>query len=613
MSTVFVLRADVDNFVAAATYVDRLNALHTMIRNASVDLIDSTDTIESRNATGVIVRTPINPISGTPIRISVFLEDLKGSGDGSTPPHALDPIEASAIQNRFLTNAIKLANPDPKDPTDITKFGYKSYRNSILQMLLSMQEFTNAVLRSKDKKNPIPNLNALFKELFHLALTASYNPDQVPYEQKLTDPKLRLDCLSGSLEEDAAIFLSQCIVDRIRDPEILQWIGLYEQVISYTDDTCTTQHRDVHTKIVRPILVVNPIRNDLQECITRYQDCKPIPSSYSTDSTKQMQNQLLNPAGPYCMIQLDRFQIDSDYPTDRNRAKKIKTLVNIVDTIQIGTTPKDYTLKGVIAHIGEEGTPLESGHYIYLKRNNDNTWTKYDDETIETINDAVAVTAVREFLNTNAYLCLYKHADGPDAEIRTILQRTPDELVRHKQEEEDYLTRMKDAFPLTLTTRMTYLIACHCDSSQSYELFMKDGVSLTDVRYKPRVTYVDPSCRRDSPSEFSWNRITPNSKDILWTEGCDIYHILQYGGWLNNQIESDVFVIGHSILKTEGLLMIPFSNLIGSPLKVLQNVQTYVETLPVRWNLYVVKSESYPLYINKKDGVLLDYLLILKK
>jgi len=164
--------------------------------------------------------------------------------------------------------------------------------------------------------------------------------------------------------------------------------------------------------------------------------CKKYDAANKPEGPVTHHSTTITPTGEYCLFALKRFNSIPD-STGKYNEVKVDTPVLITKTITINS--ELFTIEGIIVH---KGVSIKSGHYIYLRKQNDAQWSVFDDSThsaIDVTPDSInLVLSSGLALNPieNGYVFLYKRVEpilpgiNIDTYIGSELEVTKRALIR---------------------------------------------------------------------------------------------------------------------------------------------------------------------------------------
>jgi hypothetical protein len=144
-----------------------------------------------------------------------------------------------------------------------------------------------------------------------------------------------------------------------------------------------------------------------------------------------------------------------------------------------------------------------------------------------------------------------------------------------------------------------HLVACHCKNAHAETIFVSPdgGESPTTMA---RLEYIDTGCRNDPETKSSWEQISSNSKDFIWTIGCPVYAI---GNEFSTRVLLQLLHHGARILKHGGKLVIP---LIDKPSFNKLEFMDSVSTLDTEknWSIEIKEIHDLGYKLTKKGSSL---------
>jgi hypothetical protein len=286
----------------------------------------------------------------------------------------------------------------------IVNHGAMCYCNSTVQMLYSMPEFREFIMRSAIDTEPLTGLKNIFQNLS--------SPGNRTIDIKSDFLSLRTECMENmtdeellETQEDASEFLTDCIFRK------LEFIGQLPEFLKITKKSmalCNGIPEEGGEPSTGPSLLpidftAGNIQDNLINTLREESMLGRCPEGY-------IKHNFFADAPPkYVILSLNRFVYNNKKGV-REKVDRPVEINNIVDIPFEGRNVK-YKIKGFISHVGASAT---GGHYYYTGKGDDGEWRVYNDVTIgkKDYVDEGTYLGIGALEKKRAYILLYELADA---------------------------------------------------------------------------------------------------------------------------------------------------------------------------------------------------------
>ncbi|ORE00480.1 UBP2 [Hepatospora eriocheir] len=286
---------------------------------------------------------------------------------------------------------VKLAVENQLKPKGLLNNVNTCFFNSSMQCLLSIDDFTRFVMKTKFDRNSQP-ISYLLQEFVgdYKASSHSYNPSKFIQQIKTYIPLFR------GRQEDAHEFFNVLLdkfIEENKDSPIEKLFAIETEDTIICLECNYTSPRKFHSNI-HHLLIKKNVHTSLKYYVEHIDDIDDD-SPYTCDKcmkrvSAQIQHDILDTSS-YIIIYLNRFN------NINNSFQKNTTPIEVEKELTVND--KSYILIGVVCHMGS----LSSGHYLaFCKRNeryyvfNDNFYEK---------------TTKMKFKSDTPYFLFYKNKD----------------------------------------------------------------------------------------------------------------------------------------------------------------------------------------------------------
>lgn len=287
---------------------------------------------------------------------------------------------------------LKIINDNINKPHQgLPQCGNSCYLNSVLQMLSYVPEFVQEL--SNSSNNSEKKVYEIFEKLYgNQTITRNSIESSIDSIREIAGFKQK------GRQEDASEFLIQ-LLEKFSTANYFNY-KLNESITCIGNNTPVI-FKDNNYKILNVELTdkksISKLIDDqlkLQEKMegnNNVEVCRKNGIQGTGVAIKQI-NYEIPPENNYLIIALKRFN---------TRGNKNNNLINVDNYISIDNV--SYFLYGVIPHLG---ITRDSGHYIFIKKTEDNNGIIYDDSSVNKINDFTTNNKIKQ-----VYIAIYKRIE----------------------------------------------------------------------------------------------------------------------------------------------------------------------------------------------------------